>query len=80
MDAHYSVYNEGINGFYSFMDSVFQLPVQDDGFYNRMYDKAIGLYGRELAKNLRMSLLGRRRRLTAMIPILYMVHLMRLEI
>ena len=51
MDAHYSVYNEGINGFYSFMDSVFQLPVQDDGFYNRMYDKAIGLYGREMVQN-----------------------------
>ena len=45
------VYNEGINGFYSFMDSVFQLPIQDDGFYNRMYDKAIKLYGREMEQN-----------------------------
>ena len=51
MDVHYSVYNQAIGGFYSFMDSVFLLPVQEDGFYNRMYDKAIRQYGRDMVRN-----------------------------
>lgn len=49
MDAHYSFSNTAIDSFYTFMDSVYQLPIQGHGFYHKMYDEAHRRYGYNMA-------------------------------
>ena len=51
MDVHYSIYNEAIGHYYNFMDSIYSLPVQDNGFYHKMYDEAGKRYGWDMAVN-----------------------------
>ena len=51
MDVHYSPRNEAIDSFYIFMDSIYSLPVQGNGFYHNMYNKAHERYGWDMAMN-----------------------------
>ena len=51
MDVHYSPQNDAIDSFYIFMDSIYSLPVQGNGFYHNMYNKAHERYGWDMAVN-----------------------------
>jgi hypothetical protein len=48
MDEHYTLYNEGMDSFRLFMDSVFRLPHRELSYYDHMYDSVIALYGNSL--------------------------------
>jgi hypothetical protein len=48
MDEHYTLYNEGMDSFRLFMDSIFRLPHRELSYYDRMYDSVIALYGNSL--------------------------------
>lgn len=51
MDVHYSPRNDAIDSFYTFMDSIYSLPVQGYWFYHNMYNKALERYGWDMAEN-----------------------------